>query len=350
MSTTGVPIGDKRLEALHERLAANSLGGHWQSREQRPELKAWVWHWPVIHSCLIEAGEIVPIGAQGEPNARRTVNLVNPSLVGQRATSKSLQMSVQLVKPGEKATAHRHTASALRFVVQSGGAYTVTNGEQMIMEPGDLLLQPNWGWHDHANDTDVAAIWLDVLDSHLTGYLDAAFGEQYGEGTAQPITKPDGYGRQQYGVVRPRTAVMGNQAVPYTYKWTDTLRALEELAAAGEADPHDGVLLEYTNPVTGGPTMPIIGCRIQMLRPGEETRPHRHTGSTIYHAVRGQGATTVGKGDEEELEWGERDCFFVPSWRWHQHRNRSQSEPAIMFSVSDFPALEALGLSREEKG
>src|SRR3546814_10183190 len=33
------------------------------------------------------------------------------------------------------------------------------------------------------------------------------------------------------------------------------------------------------NPVTGGPTMPTISCRAQMLAPGEATRPQRHTSS-----------------------------------------------------------------------
>ena len=349
--STKVEAENPRLEALHKRLAENSMAGHWQAPQtRRPELKPWVWPWSVIHSCLMEAGEVVPIGKQGEPNARRTVNLVNPTLVGNKATSRSLQMSVQLVKPGEVATAHRHTASALRFVVESEGMYTVADGEQMIMEPGDLLIQPNWAWHDHKNITNTNAVWLDVLDGHLIGHLDSSFGEPYGEGDSQPITKPDGWSRSSLGVVRPRTSAVGNQAMAFVYKWTDTLQALEGMAAAGESDPHDGVLLEYTNPVTGGPTMPIIGCWIQMLRPGEETRPHRHTGMTIYHAVRGQGVTTVGKGETEDLEWGDRDCFMVPGWQWHRHRNLSKSEPAIIFSVTDRPAIEVLGLYREEKG
>ena len=61
-------------------------------------------------------------------------------------------------------------------------------------------------------------------------------------------------------------------------------------------------------------------------------------------------ARGLGKGETEELEWGEKDCFMVPGWRWHQHRNLSKSEPAIIFSVTDRPAIEVLGLYREEKG
>jgi gentisate 1,2-dioxygenase/1-hydroxy-2-naphthoate dioxygenase len=142
-----------------------------------------------------------------------------------------------------------------------------------------------------------------------------------------------------------------NAALPYTYKWRDTLRALQEVAAAGDTDPHDGVLLEYAHPLTGGPTMPTIGCWVQLLRPGEITKPHRHTSSTIYHVVQGEGVTSVGekKSALKDLSWGEKDCFFVPSWNWHQFQNKSKKEPAIIFSVTDRPVLESLGLFREER-
>jgi gentisate 1,2-dioxygenase len=109
------------------------------------------------------------------------------------------------------------------------------------------------------------------------------------------------------------------------------------------------VLLEYKNPVTGGPTLPTIGRSVQMLRPGAATRSHRHTCSTISHTVGRHGVTTVGRGKyATELERANHDCFFVPSDDWHEHRNASRSEPAYLFSVTDRPVLEALHLYREE--
>jgi len=349
MSTTEAGTND-RLDALHARMAENSLAGHWQPRQQRPELVPWRWQWSAIQACLDEAGEVMPIGHAGEANNRRTVQLVNPGLTEQKATSRSLQMSVQLVKPGEAAECHRHTAAALRLIVDSTGAYTTVEGEQMVMEPGDLVLTPNWTWHDHTNDTGTDTVWLDVLDIHLSGHLDAIFHESFPEGEAQPITKPDGYSRGRFGPMRPNAVGVEHPALlPYTYKWADARTALHRMADAGESSEYDGVLLEYKNPVTGGPTMPTIGCWVQMLRPGEATRSHRHTGSTIYHVVGGGGVTTVGRGaDATELPWGERDCFFVPPWEWHEHRNTSATEPAYLFSSTDRPVLESLYLYRVE--
>ena len=68
----------------------------------------------------------------------------------------------------------------------------------MLMEPGDLVLTPNWTWHDHFNPGKNNIVWLDVLDSHLNNYLDTSFHENYGEGPAQPIIKRDGYCRRDW--------------------------------------------------------------------------------------------------------------------------------------------------------
>jgi gentisate 1,2-dioxygenase/1-hydroxy-2-naphthoate dioxygenase len=88
-----------------------------------------------------------------------------------------------------------------------------------------------------------------------------------------------------------------------------------------------------------------------MIPPGESTKPHRHTSSTIFHVVQGEGATSVGKSKPTltELEWRAHDCFFVPSWNWHKFENKSKKEPAIIFSVTDRPVLESLGLFRHEE-
>jgi len=59
----------------------------------------------------------------------------------------------------------------------------------------------------------------------------------------------------------------------------------------------------------------------------------------------------VGEGEAvvegERLEWAEGDLFSVPSWTWHQHENRS-AEDAILYLVSDWPAMQALGFYAEE--
>jgi len=336
-----------RVEQLEKRLARLSLAGLWQRRNKRPGLEPHVWHWEDVYPCLVDSGETIDLEKDTE---RRAVKLVNPTLVNEQATSRTLQMSFQLVKSGESAACHRHSIAALRFVVKGRDAYTTVEGERMLMEPGDLILTPGWTWHDHTNPTDEPIVWLDGLDSPLAVYVEAAFQEFYAEGPKQPISKSDGFSRHKFGNVRPRvSSSMGKEALPYTYKWTDTLEALHVLAKNGEHDVYDGVLLRYANPLTGGYTMPTISCQIQMLQPGEKTQRHRHVETAIYHIVQGEGVTRVGKDDDDkDMAWQTKDCFIVPPWHWHRFENTSSTEASILFSMSDRPILEALGLNREE--
>ena len=112
-----------------------------------------------------------------------------------------------------------------------------------------------------------------------------------------------------------------------------------------KGSPFDGMMLAYTNPYTGGPVLPTLGCQIQMLRPGERTRAHRHTASAVYHVVRGSGATLI---NGERLEWSAGDVLALPTWAWHEHHNASATDDAVLFSVTDQPVLEALRLYREQ--
>jgi gentisate 1,2-dioxygenase len=91
--------------------------------------------------------------------------------------------------------------------------------------------------------------------------------------------------------------------------------------------------------------MPTMGCWAQMLRPGEATKAHRHTGSAVYHVVRGEGATII---DRKRFDWAKGDILALPPWALHEHLNTSSSEDAVLFSIQDTPVLQALGLYYEE--
>jgi gentisate 1,2-dioxygenase len=88
-----------------------------------------------------------------------------------------------------------------------------------------------------------------------------------------------------------------------------------------------------------------MACWIQMLRPGERLKAHRHTGSAVYYVVRGEGESVI---DGCRFPWGQGDIITLPSWALHEHANRSARDAAVLFSIQDRPVLEALGLYREE--
>jgi 1-hydroxy-2-naphthoate dioxygenase len=276
-----------------------------------------------------------------DQTGRRTVQMQNPSLPA--GMTNTVHISVQLVKPGEVARAHRHVAAAIRYVIKgSPNACTIVEGERFPMEEGDLITTPNWTWHDHYNGSDEPIMWLDGLDIRLVNHLGAMAGENYPQ-DQQPVEKPDGYSAKLLGVARPAWMKPGFIAPPFRYRWAETYPTLLALKES-EGDPFDAIKLEYVNPFTGGPTLPTYSCEVQLLRPKEKTRSHRHTSTTVYQAFRGSGATVI---DRSRMEWGQGDIFVVPPWYWHHHEN-GLDQDVILFSINDWPAMKALGLYREE--
>jgi gentisate 1,2-dioxygenase len=60
----------------------------------------------------------------------------------------------------------------------------------------------------------------------------------------------------------------------------------------------------------------------------------------VYCVVEGRGRTRIGR----SLRLGPRDVFVAPSWSQGEPR---ADEDAVLFSISDRPAQQALGLWRE---
>ena len=331
------------LKALDDLLESESMQGLWVGEdrhivEPRPFGAPKLWKWSKIREGLAAAARLVPTNFKG---SRRAITLVHPDIA--RGTSNTLVMAVQLVKAGEAVYAHRHTAAAIRFILEGGeDTYTITDGEKCVMEPGDLVVQPNWSWHNHINESDRDAVWIDVLDVGLMAMLRTMFQEPHpAEELRLFNSSTDTTVRNPGGLAPPGTSL--KQLV---YKWRETLPALSEMLAE-DRSPYDGRCLEYRDLVKGGPTFPTFSCWIQMLDPGEHTRPHRHTANHLYHGFRGSGVIEV---EGTEMAWEEADFMVVPNWSWHRHRNTSDTEPAILFSATDRPLMELLGLYREEDG
>jgi len=332
-----------RLELLDQDMAAKQLMGfwHWNDPVQPYPITAVVphlWRWNDVYQSLVRAGELVDL----ERAARRVALLVNPGLADRKCTTQTLHLSVQYLKPHEHARPHRHTMAALRFVVQGHGAYTTVNGQQCLMDEGDLILTPQLSWHDHVNESDQPIVWLDGLDLPLVLALQQFAQDGY-TAERQPIQVTSDQAGRLFGPARPPAAP---PAAFYHYKWRDTYPALQALTRLTSGpDRFDGYLLEFRHPTTGGPTLPSIQCAVQLLQPGQETAAHRHTSTAIYHVVRGSGSSVIG---DQRFDWSQGDIFVVPVWYAHQHANTSASEAAILFSMTDAPLLQYLDLYREE--
>ena len=309
-------------------LAKIHLSGEWRLDEfmstltdgPQPAGRPYVWDWATLRSRLTEASEVIPQSF----TARRTLNMMNPDLP-KPGTTHTIIASMQLVLPGEVAWAHRHSFNALRFAVEgTEQLYTAVSGERFIMEPGDLILNPTFAWHDHHNEGTEPGIWLDVLDVPLGFTLNQALYQPYGESVHPVLAEAPG--------------------LPYRFAWSE---AREQLYASPhtETTPFTGVEMEYRDPTSNRSVLPTLGCYLTLLPTGFAGRDQRLSTSAVYHVVSGEGATIFG---DREITWGERDTFAVPNWARHRHVNRAGKD-TILFKVDDRPTIAAAGFLREER-
>ncbi len=309
------------LEAYYRSLEGEALGALWTVANEiepwypQPKSVPTLWKWKKVEPFVRRAPALV----SAEKAARRVVMLVNPGRKEWSAAVGLLYTGVQVMNPGEFTSAHRHQASALRFVMEGRGAYTVVDGERLTLGARDFVLTPNGTWHDHGVAADgTQCIWQDGLDIPLMNSLDANFYEVHPEVVQKAI---------------PGAPNKDNWSKPYSpvflYKWDESYRKVKSQN-----------IFEYSNPLTGGPVMPTMGARLELVK--KTTSLKRHTGSVIYQVATGRGWTEVG---DQRFEWEEKDIFCVPAWTRYRH---GAPEESVLFSFNDFPAMRALGLYREE--
>lgn len=334
-------------EAFYRRLDSSGAAPLWEvlgaiiPQAPRPGTQPVLWHYDDVRPLLIEAGRLLT----EEEAERRVLILENPGLRGQSRVTGSLYIGLQLILPGEIARCHRHTMSAIRFVIESQGAYTAVDGERTTMHPGDFILTPSWTYHDHGNVGDSPAVWLDGLDIPIVNLFDASFAEHY-PGERQPNAIAEGDSLARYGAnmlpVDYRTDRLPSPV--FSYPYARSREALERLARAGDPHPCHGIKMRFVNPATGGHAMPTIGAFMTFMPSGFSGTAYRQTDGEVFVVVEGRGRTRVGS---TVYDWRPRDIFVVPSWTAAMHE---ASSDAVLFSLSDRPAQQALGFWREQVG
>ena len=306
------------LEKYYQALEGEDLGALWNVANEiepwypQPKSVPTLWKWRTVEPFVRKAAKLV----SAEKAARRVVMLVNPGRKEWSAAAGLLYTGVQVMNPGEAASAHRHQASALRFVMDGKGAYTIVDGERLDLGARDFVLTPNGTWHEHGVDADGSqCVWQDGLDIPLMNSLDANFYEVHPKINQKPSRLSRRNWKKPYSPV-------------FLYKWDESYKA------AKRTGRH-----EYKNPLTGGSVMPTMGARLDVIR--KDTKPIRHTGSQIYQVAAGRGWSEIGG---KRFEWEEKDIFCVPSWTKYRHGAHGE---AVLFSFNDIPAMKALSLYRE---
>jgi gentisate 1,2-dioxygenase len=270
-------------------------------------------HWPYASgkAALEAAGRFVST----EHAERRNLILFNPVPGNRYGTAKTIVAAYQMVLPGETARSHRHTANALRLVMDTGPrAYTIVDGRKIPMVPGDVLLTPNWRWHGHANESDQSAIWIDFLDVPMMHFFDGSmFFDQHGDGIEQ-------------------TDIV-DEASPMRFPYASSMKKLD--AAAEDRPGEKSIEL-------GPAKLDTLGLHVHRLEAGRRQSAPRTTASNVFAVIDGRGRSNI---DGTSFEWQRGDVFVVPAWRTHEYEAHERSH---LFRVTDEPLLAHLHWLRVE--
>ncbi len=337
-------------QALYQDMAPLGLTPLWEvlhalvPREPAVRTQPMCWRWQDVEPFLEAAGRAI----SAEEAVRRVLILENPGWKGQSKATSTLYAGLQLILPGEVAPSHRHTQSALRFVVSGRGAYTAVDGERTTMQPGDFIITPAWTWHDHGSDGNEPVVWLDGLDIPIVSFFEAGFAENDTR-KSQSVTRAEGTSLARWGAsmlpLQTRSPFGATSAI-FCYPYARSREALAQLARHSAPDAHRSTWLRYANPSTGGHAMPTIAAWLQLLLAGQSTRPWRCTAGSVYSVVEGRAKVTIeGSTGMQAFEIGPKDHFVVPPW--HALSIHAGSD-CVLFGYSDAPLQEAAGLLREE--
>lgn len=306
------------------------------SRRTQPVL----WRYADLRPDLLKAGDLTPI----EKAERRVLVLANPGLglENMQATA-SIYIGMQLILPRETAPNHRHSPSAVRFVVEGEGGFTVVEGEKMPMERGDLILTPSGLWHEHGHEGAGPVVWLDALDLPTIYALEASYCI---EGKSQVVRNEPDSSQTRYrraGLVPYRSIGAPKDRYPLRrFPWKEVREALKSLASI--TDANQLVQLAYVNPETGEECMPVLGFSAIMLRPGETAKLTRRSASAVMHVVEGSGEGDI---DGVSMRFTDADTFAVPTHADVQLSNSSTKAPLLLFMVDDAPMQRKLGFYEE---
>jgi gentisate 1,2-dioxygenase len=138
---------------------------------------------------------------------------------------------------------------------------------------------------------------------------------------------------------------------PFIWKWQTMRPLIEDALNLQDMAAIQRRVLTLNNPNLRTPSAmgatPTLTAALQILKPGESARPHRHSPNALRFVLEGEGAYTVVDGKECLMEEG--DLITTPGWTWHEHVHRGH-RPIIWLDSLDVPLHRYLGTDGFEPG
>lgn len=283
-------------------------------------------------------------------NGRRQSLVVHPSaLPGTPGLAPGIQVTLSVLKPGERTEPFRHNATEVNFCIRGRG-HGVTAGRNVRFGQYDVWNTPSYVPYWRANDGDELQVCLTYSNASLLQFMQVYLCEanpppaQLAE--SERDDKHDPRRKSPFGVfpigddgamLMPYELLINPPAVesrPLFWPWERVKAELQKLQDLG-ADYVGRRLYLLYNPVTGrtNGTTPNFFATITIRPPGIIDRPHRHVSAAINYYFHGRGYSSVAG---NRYEWKAGDLMLsAPGWAVHNHA--SYDDYVYELTVQDQP-------------
>ena len=347
---TKAPGPKHNIEAMREeyyqRIAKHGMTPLWKvmssvvTKEPVTRCQPVIWHYDDIKRLVMESGGLIT----AEEAERRVLILENPGMRGESRATNTLFAGVQMILPGEVAPGApaRLVGDPLR--ARRRGRLHRGRGREGLHVARRLRHHRELGAarpRQHLGQADAVARRARLSAGQLLrSVVRRAF--RGGDAVDQPG------GRRLARLLRLRRAA-GRRARAHEPQPGHQLhlrphaadhRAHDEGRRHRQAPWRARALRQSRS--TAARCCPPWAPSLALLPKGFKGEKYRSTDGTIFVCAEGKGTTTV---DGKVLEWGPNDVFVVPPWKHFSHNAEKES---VLFSISDRPSQEALGIWRED--
>ncbi len=313
-----------------------------------------LWSPLIIPQAAIER-EIARLAGLPQPaNGRRCSLIVHPQagVVGPGLAA-GIQVSLNVLLPGEETVPIRHNSTQVNFCIHGGG-YAVINGRRTDFAQYDVWNTPSMAIYRHVNASSEIQVRLAYSNAALLEKMNVHIVEE----DPKPATTAGQYHHPQaenpFGTFQltrdgaylmPYEKLINPDVVDSTglhWPWKLVKQHLDKLQALGKQYQGRRLYLLY-NPATGrtNGTSSNFFATITVRPPNVIDRPHRHTAAAINYYFAGKGYSVV---EGNRYEWQAGDLMLsAPGWAVHNHA--SYDQPVYELTIQDSPlniAMESL--------